>query len=170
VIAAERRRTLAAVGRDLRARDGGPGEQRGGALLRRIAGACDCPIGFDDLDAVPDWLRLPRAAQRRIAQRAALLSIAPTLAGSIDGRVLRDYARVTGEEALDWAIDRAEAVPTHGLPPCEADALDARGRAMMRAALPDRLHPLIEPGSERCALPPDMARICIDEAVKGAAA
>lgn len=168
--AGARRRALAAIGCDLVARDGGPGERRGQALLRSLSGAEDGALDLDDLAAVPKWLRLPRSAQRHVARCAALLSMAPTLAATIDGARLRDHAKLAGDETLDWAIGQAATVPAGGLPPVSAEALDARGLALMRAALPATLHALVEPGAEAIQPSPAMAQACLASALRGAAA
>lgn len=165
----EKRRALAAVGGDLVARDGGPAGRRAQALRRRLAGAREPAIRFEDLADVPAWLRLPAAARRQVAQRAALLSIAPALAATIDGAVLRDHAAALGEDALDWAIGLAGDLPGGGLPPVEAEALGARGLALMRAALPVPLRDLVDPGAEPIEPPAALAEACVMAAVREAA-
>ncbi len=166
--AREHRRALAAVGSDLLASDGGPGARRGEALRRRLAGRHDRAIGFADLADVPAWLRLPRAARRQVAHRAALLSIAPALAATIEGAMLRDHAAHVGDDVLDWAIGHANRLPDGGLSPVPAAALEARGLALMQAALPASLHGLLEPGAEPIDPPAAFARTCVATALKGA--
>jgi len=168
--AAHRRRALAAVGRDLVAQEGGPGERRAAELLRSLAGVDRPPVGLDDLATVPDWLRLPQAALHTLAERTALLSMAPALAGSIDGALLGGHAKVAGEQAVDWAIGRADKVPDGGLPPVEPQALATRGFALMRAALPERLRQLLGPHREDADFAPALADLCIAEAMEGARA
>ena len=167
MIARERRRALAAVGTDLVARHGGPGERRGQALLRRLAQAPHAAVGLDDLAAVPGWLRLPEAAQRQVATRAALLSMAPALAGSIDGALLRGHAEVAGEDALDWALEAAGQVAAEPLPPVAPERLRARGLALMRAALPERLRPLLSVDAEALEPSPALAERCVAAAWTG---
>ncbi|QJU59903.1 hypothetical protein HL653_21075 [Sphingomonas sp. AP4-R1] len=168
--ARDRRHTLAAIGTALLARDGGPGERRAAALRRRLAGGPATALSFEDLPAVPSWARLPHAARRQIAHRAALASIAPTLAVTIDGAVLRDHAAVAGEEALDWAIAQADRLPADaGLPAVDAAGLDARGLALMRATLPENMRCLVDPGAEPIDPPRALAEACVAAAIEGAA-
>lgn len=168
--AARQRRMLAAVGRDLIAQDGGPRARRGAELLRNLSGIERSPIGLEDLSEVPDWLRLPPAALRALAERAALLSMAPALARTIDGELLEGHAKVAGEHALDWAIGCAAKIPDGGLPPVEARALAARGFALMGAVLPERLRQFLGPKREEAEFSPTLASLCVAEAMEGARA
>ena len=139
---------LAAIGRDLIAREGGPGEWRAAMLRRRLAGPLPAPLTLADLPAVPAWARLPRAALRRLALHVGLVSIAPALAASIDGEWLRGHAEAAGDEALDWALEKSDRAPA-GLPPVDGPDLAARGHALMRAALPPALRDMIEGVDDR---------------------
>ncbi|MBW8852713.1 MAG: hypothetical protein JF600_18275 [Xanthomonadales bacterium] len=170
MIAPKPRHMLAAIGRDLIASDGGPAERRANALLRSLSGTARPPIALNHLYDVPDWLRLPRAALQALAQRAALLSMAPALAASIDGALLGAHARVAGEDAVDWAMARAARVPGGGLPPVEASRLTGRGSALMRMGLPAPLRDLVGPETETIDCPADLVKFCLAETVAGARA
>jgi hypothetical protein len=152
------------------AQDGGPNARRGAALLRSLAGTNRSPIKLEDLADVPDWLRLPPAALRALAERTALVSMAPALARTIDGELLDGHAKIAGEQAVDWAIGCAGKVPDGGLPPIEAKALAARGFALMGTVLPERLRPLLGPECEDGQFPSALAGLCVAEAVQGARA
>ncbi len=168
MIARQRRQALAAIGRDLIARDGGPAERRAGALLHSLSGTARPPMALDHLREVPDWLRLPRAALQALAQRAALLSMAPALAATIDGALLGAHARMAGEDAVDWAIARAPRVPGGGLPPVEASRLAGRGSALMRMGLPAPLRDLVGPEAETIDCSAALVKFCLAETVAGA--
>jgi hypothetical protein len=137
VSAAAQRAELAALGRDLMALRGTAGERRAAALLTPCPDTP--PSRFADLLRAPEWLRWPRAAQEQLAQVVALRSVAPALAGSINGAWLGALAKAAGEDAVDWAIaagmDRAQA---EGQPVAPGE-LAARGFAILRAALPPGL-------------------------------
>ena len=166
--AAARRAALAAIGCDLVARDGGPGERRAAALMRRLEGREDEALGLRDLPKVPAWARLPLAAQERVAQRAALASIADTLAHSIDGAWLGEHAHAAGEEAVDWAIGLAGKAPE--LEPVDGSELAGRGYALLRTTLPDPLRPLLAWASaDEAPVPVETASTCVALAMKGAA-
>jgi len=166
--AAARRAALAAIGCDLLARDGGPGDRRAAALLRRLEGREEEPLTLRDLPKVPAWARLPLAAQQRVAQRAALASIADTLAHSIDGAWLGEHAHAAGEEAVDWAIGLAGKVPE--LEPVEGGGLEGRGYALLRTTLPDPLRPLLAWAPvDEVPVPAETASTCVALAMKGAA-
>ena len=77
------RAALAAIGTDLRAGEGGPGERRAAALLAAVRGREPPAASLPELIDSPGWLRAPRETQRRIATAAALLSMGPALATSI---------------------------------------------------------------------------------------
>ncbi|PAX06986.1 hypothetical protein [Sphingomonas lenta] len=138
--AAQSRATLAAIGRDVLAGGGDPGERRAAALLDRLAGRAPPAATLGDLLETPGWMRRPRAEQRRIAVAAALLSMGPALATSIDGGWLRRLADAAGEELLDWAMERAGDLPalSGALGP---DELEGRGFALLRALTPPSLRP-----------------------------
>jgi len=168
--AGRRRQALAAIGRDLIARDGGPAERRAKALLHSLSGTALPPVALNHLRDVPDWLRLPRAALQALAQRVALLSMAPALAATIDGALLGAHARVAGEDALDWAITRAGKVPGGGLPPIEASRLTRRGTALMRMGLPAPLRDLVGPEAEPIDCSAALVKFCLAETLAGARA
>lgn len=139
---AAQRASLAAIGRDL-AREAG--DRRATALLRSLQGGVDeAPSELSDLAEAPDWLRAPRAAQREVARRAALLAMAPMLATSIDGAWLGSLAELCGEDVLDWAIGHADAVEGAAMPRTAPDQLDAAGFGLLRAALLPSLRPLLD--------------------------
>lgn len=174
--AAEARATLAAIGCDLVAAYGGPGDRRAAALLKHLAGAEDAAATLDDLPGAPDWMRLPRAAQRGLAIRVALLAMGRTLATSIDGDWLGRLSDVAGEDVLDWAI---ATIPD--LPPCdapchsgaiEADALVAQGFALLRTQVAPGLQGYLgwAPGDVRPACPPTAIEACLAAALRGAGA
>ncbi|RVT93282.1 hypothetical protein [Sphingomonas crocodyli] len=167
--AAAQRRALALAGEALLARDGGPGERRAAALLRRIAGSETPRLDLSDIAAAPTWLRLPPAACKRLAQRAALLSFAPALAKSIDGAWLGAHANAAGEDNVDWAISRADRIPEGGAQPVDSTQLTERGFGLLRATLAPRLRPLLDaPADDTC--PPPLAAACVAEALEGATA
>lgn len=159
--AAAHRSRLSAVGIDLIASAGGPGERRAQALLRRLAGDAAAPVALDALTHVPAWLRLPHAAQARLAERVALVATGPQLARSIDGRLLGDIAERVGEPVLDAVL--AAPIAGDGLAPVPAGGLAELGFGLMRAALPAGMEGLIAPGGAVGAA--DFARACIDRAV-----
>lgn len=166
--AAARRAALAAIGCDLVARDGGPGERRAAALMRRLEGHEEEALALRDLPKVPAWARLPIAAQRKVAQRAALASIADTLAHSIDGAWLGEHAHAAGEEAVDWAIGLAGTAPD--LDPVGGGELAGRGYALLRTTLPHPLRPLLAwVPVEEAPVPVETAATCVALAMKGAA-
>jgi hypothetical protein len=166
--AVARRAALAAIGRDLVARDGGPGERRAAALACALDGRDEAALTLGDLPRVPAWARLPRAAQRRLAERAALASIADRLSRSIDGQWLGTHAAAAGEEAVDWAIGQAGHAPS--LDPIDAEQLAPRGFALLRETLPEPLQPMLAwaPLADE-AVPADAASACVALALKGAA-
>ena len=135
--AAAERAALAAIAGDLLAVRGDAGERRAAGLLAR---SDEAPArDFADLMGAPAWLRRPREAQTRLAQAMALRSIAPALAGSIDGGWLGALADVAGEDAVDWAIAKGADAPRAGDAPVAADTLTVHGFAMLRGALPEGL-------------------------------
>ena len=134
--AAEQRATLAAIGNYLVAVEGGPGYRRAALLLRHIEG-CDDPVAcFTDLPSAPGWLRLPAAAQYKLAQRVALLWMGETLAGSIDGAWLRGLAESTGEDLLDWAIETIPDMPAAPARRLDPGELEIYGFSLLREQLP----------------------------------
>ena len=140
--AAAQRAELAALGRDLIMGRGTPGEQRAAALLTPSTDTP--PSNFADLLGAPEWLRWPRGRQERLAQVVALRSVAPALAGSIDGAWLGALAEAAGEDAVDWAIaagmDRAQDAGQ----PVAPGELAARGFAILRAGLPAGLRAYLD--------------------------
>jgi len=166
--AAARRAALAAIGCDLVARDGGPGERRAAALMRRLEGREEEALALRDLPRVPAWARLPLPAQQRVAQRAALASIADTLAYSIDGAWLGEHAHAAGEDAVDWAIGLAGKAPE--LEPVDGEALAGRGYTLLRTTLPEPLRPLLAwAPTDAEPVPADTASVCVALAMKAAA-
>lgn len=140
--AAAERVTFAAIAADLVALRGAADERRAAGLLPL---SDDSPTAdFVDLLSAPAWLRWPREAQTRLAHAAALRSIAPLLAGSIDGAWLGALAVVAGEETLDWAIGWGEDIPCLSDAAIAPDTLAAHGFATMRAALPPGLRAYLE--------------------------
>lgn len=133
--AAAARAALASIGSDLTALSGAPDERRGNALLMRMNGVALGQATIGDLAAVPVWLRGTREAQRRLALRVALLSIAPALASSIDGRWLGAIATLAGEDMLDWAIQLADTINGTKDAPVAPAKIEARGFALLRSQL-----------------------------------
>lgn len=163
--AAAERALLAAIGQDLVDVARNPGERRAAALLGPLV---DRRKGcFADLVAAPEWLRLPREAQREIARRAALLAMAPTIHASIDGEWLGDLARLSDEATLDWAIGQASEVPGGGVGQAAAAETEAAGFALMRAALPAALAAYLDWAPDHGAVPPSaLARFCVARAAE----
>lgn len=166
--AATERAALAAIGQDLIDVAGDPGERRAAGLLGPVPERA--AAGFADLATVPDWLRLPRNAQRHVAVRAALLAMAPALAASIDGEWLGDLSRRIDDATLDWAIERAPAVPGTGHSAIPADAVEVTGFALLRSALPAALAAYLDwaPGVD-VVVPPALAAFCVPRAAEGVA-
>lgn len=171
--AAAERAALAAIGRDLLALRGDRSERCRSAFL---ASPSDTQAlrsaSFNALAASPAWLRLPREAQRRVAARAALLAMAPTLAQSIDGEWLGELARASDEEALDWAIALAADVPEGGAPAIAAREIEGAGFDLMRGVLPPSLTGYLAwaPSRGRTIKSPALAAFCVCHAAKGLAA
>lgn len=141
--AAAARAALASIGANLAALSGAPEERRGNGLLMRLEGVEPGQVSFDDLAAVPVWLRSSRKQQRRLALRVALLSIGPILAGSIDGRWLGAIATLAGEEMVDWAIqsNAQAAVATEAdVETVEPARIEGLGFAMLRSQLGPAQH------------------------------
>jgi hypothetical protein len=161
------RAQLAAIGCDIVALDGAPADRRGAALLRRLSGQAEPQLSLGDLALVPGWLRLPRLAQRRLARHAALASLSAALLRSIDGRWLGELATVGGEDAVEWAMNVDPAMAqARALPPVEADALEARGFALLRETLPTPLRELLNwAEAERAEHPADRAGLCLAAAL-----
>lgn len=106
-------------------------------LARRLGGKARHGLALADLEAAPHWLRRSAAARADLGRRAALATMAPALAASIDGRWLRELSEVAGPEALDWAIEQAPCAPAGA--PLAAAELDAVGAAVLAVSLPPRL-------------------------------
>lgn len=134
--AAERRATLAAIGNDLVAVEGGPGHRRAALLLKHLNGRDDPVACFADLPDAPDWLRLPAAAQHKLALRVALLWMGDMLADSIDGTWLGRLAQVAGEDLLDWAIATSPSMPAAPARRLEPGELEIYGFSLLREQLP----------------------------------
>ena len=163
--AAASRAELAAIGRDLIALEIGQGARRSAAFLDRLAAPSAAhPITptprFADLRSVPDWMRCPREHQTKIAHAAALASLAPLLAASIDGEWLGGLAKVAGEDLVDWAIDLPDASGEASVAPVDPALLAAHGFGLLRASLPPVLHTYLSwaPGSVSAADADDRAR------------
>lgn len=137
--AAQSRAALAAIGCDILALEGGPGERRAAALLDELGQRRRPSTNLADLAQVPDWLRSPRPAQRRVAIAVALLSMGPALSTAIDGGWLGRLADIAGEDVLDWAIERADTVGVVDGTALDPDAVEARGFSLLRALLPPSL-------------------------------
>lgn len=170
--AAEQRATLAAIGNDLVAVEGGPGYRRAALLLKHLNG-CDDPVArFADLPNAPAWLRLPAAAQHKLALRVALLWMGDALAGSIDGAWLGALAEAAGEDLLDWAIETIPtmpAVPARALQPAE---LEIYGFSLLREQLPAPLRGYLPWRADHLALscPDEALDAFVDAAVAAARA
>jgi hypothetical protein len=170
--AAEQRATLAAIGNDLVAVEGGPGERRAALFLKHLNG-CDEPVaGFTDLPNAPDWLRLPAAAQRKLAFRVALLWMGDTLAASIDGAWLGRLAEIAGEDLLDWAIETIPGLPKAPARRLEPEELEIYGFSLLREQLPVGLRGYLPWRADHLALscPRDALDIYLDTAVAAARA
>lgn len=138
-----------------------PGSGRADRLRRRLAGHEDRGISLAELAALPDWITA-RESQVAIARRAALLSMAPALAASIDGGWLGALAAVAGEGAVDDAIAMADRIGDAGLPPLPADELERHGFALLRATLPPHVARLLdESNDDPETLEPDLAHRCV---------
>lgn len=133
---AERAR-LGAIGTDLIGVDGGPAERRVARFVASLSGNPITITDFCDLGTTPVWRRWPRAAQRRLAQRVALASIADAVAGSIDGEWLGALADVAGEDALDWAASQAERVVAGDMTTLAPKDLEARGFSLLASTRSD---------------------------------
>ncbi|MDV3457212.1 hypothetical protein RZN05_09480 [Sphingomonas sp. HF-S4] len=134
--AADQRATLAAIGNDLVAVEGGPGSRRAALFLKQLSGCEDPAACFTDLPSAPAWLRLPAAAQHKLALRVALLWMGDALGGSIDGAWLGKLAEVAGEDLLDWAIATVPEMPAAPSRRLEPDELEIYGFSLLRAQLP----------------------------------
>lgn len=134
--AVEARARLADTARVLTAARGG---WRGAALARAAEGR-PAP-GFGDLIALPDWARWPAPDRARLARLVALAELAPRISRVVDGAVLGGLATLVGAPALDWAMRQGEGLDF--LPPLAvapaSEAFDARGIALLAAALPSAI-------------------------------
>lgn len=161
--AAPLRRRLAETGRDIAAQDGPPAGRRAAALRDRLDGRARPALPLATLLTLPDWVRLPRQAQARLAREAALASLSTALARSIDGAWLGGHATRAGEAAVQRAIDAdpAEAA-ARALPPVDADGLEPRGFALLARLLPDPARPLLDWAPREADVPPhDRAAACV---------
>lgn len=155
------RAALAAVGRDLGTAASG---RRAAAWLSPPRDAA--PGGFAMLSLAPGWLRSGRDAQRGLAQAAAVFALAPALAASIDGAWLGSIARLAGEVALDRALAVGADTPGGGAGEVPADALEALGFDLMRAALPEELRSYLNWAPTRGDVPPSaLALHALDHAL-----
>lgn len=118
---------------------------REAAFGRRVAGVSD--PAFADLLAAPWWLRLDAAGRGRLGRLAALASLAPRLARTIDGRVLGTVKAAAGGAALDWALALGEGI-AFAAPLEEPPELDRIGAGMLAAALPEALRLWLMPDAE----------------------
>jgi hypothetical protein len=169
--AAAARRRLGEIGRDIASQEGPPAGRRATALRLSLSGSARPAIPLAALIALPDWLRLPRQAQAKLARDAALASISASLARSIDGSWLGAHAARAGEAAVQRAIDAdPAAAERRALPPIDADGLEPRGFALLAALLPDDARPLLDWTPREGATPPrDRAEACVAAALQGAA-
>ena len=170
--AAEQRAALAAIGNDLVAVDGGPGYRRAALLLRHLNG-CEDPVAcLTDLPNAPAWLRLPAAAQHKLALRVALLWMGDALAGSIDGAWLGRLAEVAGEELLDWAIETIPTMPDAPGRQLEPFELEIYGFSLLRDQLPVALRGYLPWRADHLALscPPEALDAFVAAAVAAARA
>lgn len=163
--AALERAELAAIGRDLAGLIGDGGFRRGRALLGEQH--AEPAASFADLARAPDWLRRSQPELLELAQGAALIAMGPAIAASIDGGWLGELVARGGDLALDRAIEVAPRVPDGGLPPLSAEAVEALGFDLMRAALPLALHRYLAwapTGSVQVTAP--LAAFCLAEAMR----
>jgi len=168
VSAARQRAALAASGRALAAARGSAAERRGAGL--GAANADAPPTRFDALLDAPDWLGWPAAERRRLAHAAALASIAPALAQSIDGAWLGALAKVAGEDLLDWAVSLGEGADGPSAPVrLRPDELEVRGLAVLRADLPPALRGLLPAGEPPAGAVPGAAARALDRLRRGVA-
>lgn len=77
--------------------------------------------------------------QTRLAHAAALASLAPMLAASIDGDWLGGLAKVAGEDLIDWAIELPDCGGELELAPVDPKRLTGHGFGLLRAGLPPAL-------------------------------
>lgn len=167
--AAAERAALAHVGSRLVALAGDRGERRARALLRRDPDPR--AASFADLASAPGWLLRPRDTVSQLALSAALIAMAPALAASIDGNWLRALAERAGEDTLDHAIALAGSGPGAGMPAVPAEALEALGFDLLRAALPGVFHRYLAWGpTGGTTVPAALARVAIEAAQRGGGA
>lgn len=118
------------------------GPARRAALIRAISGAATPSRTFADLLAVPDWLPADAEGRRSLTFRLGIASMAPALARTVDGALLRRAAETAGPELVDWgmAIGRRDDAP--GVEKAFApDEIEGRGRGVLRVILPKALWP-----------------------------
>jgi len=161
--AVEARAHLADAARVLTAARGG----WRGAALARVAEVRPAP-GFGDLIALPDWVRWSAPDRARLARLVALAELVPCLPRVVDGAVLGGLAALVGASALDWAIHQGEGVDF--VPPLAAapasDTIDARGTALLAAALPSAIAGELGLAQADPAPAPDLARRLIQTALE----
>jgi hypothetical protein len=143
VSAIEARQALGRKASALIAGSGSAGERRALAFAHALADMPPVRPTFDDIIEAPAWLGFERAQQRNLARRAALVSMADTVAASIDGDWLTTLAKLAGEEAIDNAMAHAGTGPATAMTRVEADGLERRGLALLAASLPDPLRGLL---------------------------
>jgi len=153
--AVEARANLTDAARVLTAARGG---WRGAALARATEGR-PAP-SFGDLIALPDWVRWPAPDRARLARLVALADLAPRLSRVVDGAVLGGLAALVGASALDWAMRQGEGLdfvsPLAAAP--ASDIFDARGVALLAAALPSAIAGELGMVQADPAPAPDLAR------------
>ena len=141
--AIEARQTLGRKASALIGGSGSAGERRALAFAHALANTPPLRPTFDDIATAPAWLGFERTAQRDLARRVALVSMADSVAASIDGDWLLTLAKSAGEDAMDNAMAHAGSGPATAMPPVEAEGLERRGFGLLAASLSDPLRGLI---------------------------
>ena len=104
------------------------------AAIGRGAGLRGDAPSFSQLCEPPAWLSAPEADRTRIGGLAALLTIAPRLARSVDGRVFAPLADAFGDDALERAL-QADAVEAASETPADVVSLMKAGRTISADAV-----------------------------------